>query len=96
MTVENDELENALPLQRTNEITQQRSLRARIHVQAQLNVELPRVHAEWNGGKHHDSRATFPRDPRGSGGNRIALDDIGGVRQVKLCASVAPHGRTAS
>src|SRR5665213_899127 len=84
MAIEDDELENSLALQHTREITQQRGLSARIHVQAQLDVELPGVHAEWNSRQHHYSRPGIPRDPRRLGGYRIALDDVGRVWQMVI------------
>ena len=79
-------LEDSLSLQRTNQIAQQRSLRARIHVQAQLNVELSRVHTEGNGWKYDYTRSAVPRDPRECGSYRVALNDIGRVRRIDSCA----------
>ena len=46
--VEDHELADSLPLEREHEVGEQRRLRARIHVQAQLDVELSRVHAKGN------------------------------------------------
>src|SRR5256886_12644601 len=48
MTVENNELRDALSCERQRDITEHQRLRAGVHVHAKRNVELPRVHAEWH------------------------------------------------
>ena len=59
-----------------------RELRARIHVDAELDVELRRVDAERHGGEDHGSRATLPSGARGADRDLLGLDVVRRVRQV--------------
>jgi hypothetical protein len=71
-----------LPFQRIDEIAQQRRLGARVHVETELDVQLPRIDAERDGRQHDDSRSGRPCAPRRFGGDYVALDHVGGVRQM--------------
>src|SRR5690348_6711424 len=55
MPVEDAELEDSLTFERTGEIGEQRCLRARVHVDAALDLELRRLHAEGDGRQDEDA-----------------------------------------
>ena len=82
MPVQDHESGHALPRERLREIAQHQTLRARLHVDTERDVELPGLHAEGDRGQHDDARAAVPRQPRRLGGDVIALDHVGGIRKV--------------
>src|SRR6185437_6659000 len=82
--VENEHFVNALAVQRTHHVVEHRGLRARVHVDAELDVELRRVDAERHCRKHHDVRPTLPRPFGGARRDTIALDRVGRVWQMKV------------
>src|SRR3712207_7778998 len=54
---------------------------SRVHVQTELDVELPRVHAEGHRGQHDHARPPLPGEPRRLGRDPIALDRVRPVRE---------------
>ena len=60
----------------------QRELRARIHVDAELDVELRRVDAERDRREHDGARTALPSARPGADRDLLCLDVVGRVRQV--------------
>ena len=77
---------NALSVERRGEVAEQRGLRARIHVEAELDVELRRVHAERNGRQHDDARSLRPRALGGANRDLLRLDVVGARTAGDSCA----------
>ena len=82
--VQNDELRHALARERRRHVAQHQRLRARIHVEAQWQIELAGVHAERDHRQHHNPCATLPRDARREARDPLGLDVVGRVRQVTV------------
>src|SRR5258708_27341532 len=80
VAVENDELADPLAVQRHGDIPKHRRLRARIHVDAEVNVALAGLNAERNHREHDHPRASFPCDSSCLVRDGFSLDDIGPVR----------------
>jgi hypothetical protein len=82
MPVEDHELADALALEAPREVAQNGGLRARVEVETKGDVQLARLHAEGNDRQHHDPRAGIPGQPGGLGGDVLALEVVGAVRQM--------------
>ena len=70
------------PSSACDQVGEHGGLRARVHVEAERDVELAGLHAERNGRQHDDARPGVPGPAGGLGGDVIALDGVGGVGQV--------------
>jgi hypothetical protein len=65
-----------------HEIREKSGLRARVHVETELDVELTGVHAEGDGRENDDPGSALPCKPRRLSRDPITLDRVGPVRQV--------------
>ena len=58
--VQDHEAAHPLPRERLRDVAQHETLRARVHVDAERNVELPGLNSEWNRRQHDDTRRRAP------------------------------------
>jgi len=84
VAVENGQFLHALAGQSRCNVGENRELGARVHVESKLEIELARVHAKGNGGKHNHLRPLVPGNLRRALGDRRRLEVVGGIGEMKV------------
>ena len=84
VTVENQELVEALYFKALDHIREDRHLRRWVHVDGTGDVQLLRICPEGHSWQHQGAGAPLPRQARRLRGDGVTLVDIRAVRQVEV------------